>query len=103
MVDYDGTDWLGFVEGIETDKKLRVRFYSYTNNEVDFIDDSKAKPFKCTSDFPIGAAVQVYSASYKQWYAAKVLKKFSCLHYVHYDGYGDEWDEWVSPTNIKKK
>jgi RNA binding activity-knot of a chromodomain len=33
---------------------------------------------------------------------AKVLKTFSTLHYVHYDGYDKKWDEWVSPDLIKK-
>ncbi|MFN6071365.1 MAG: Tudor-knot domain-containing protein [Bacteroidota bacterium] len=24
------------------------------------------------------------------------------MHYIHYSEYGSEWDEWVSPANIKK-
>jgi hypothetical protein len=102
MVDYDGSKWLGFIEGVEANKKVKVRFYSYTNNEVDIVEPSRVKPFKCASDFPIGTSVKVYSASYKTWYPAVVLKKFSCLHYIHYSEYGSEWDEWVSLANIKK-
>ncbi|NBU35348.1 MAG: hypothetical protein EBS35_02065 [Bacteroidetes bacterium] len=102
MVDYDGTEWLGFIEGVEANKKVKVRFYSYTNNEVDIVEPSKVKPFKCASDFPIGTSVNVYSKSYEKWYPAVVLKKFSCLHYIHYSEYGSEWDEWVSVANIKK-
>jgi len=102
MVDYDGTDWLGFIENVEADKNIKVRFYSYTNNEVDIVEPSRVKPFKCANDFPIGASVKVYSAGYEKWYSAKVLKKFSCLHYIHYIEYDSEWDEWVSPANIKK-
>jgi hypothetical protein len=102
MVDYNGTDWLGFIENVEADKSIKVRFYSYTNNEVDIVEPSRVKPFKCSNDFPIGESVKVYSASYEKWYPAKVLKKFSCLHYIHYTEYDSEWDEWVSPANIKK-
>ena len=102
LVDYNGTNWLGFIEGVEANKKVKVRFYSYTNNEVDIVEPSRVKPFRCSSDFPIGTEVKVYSASYKNWYPAVVLKKFSCLHYIHYADYGSEWDEWVSPANIKK-
>ncbi|WP_064196371.1 MULTISPECIES: caspase family protein [Emticicia] len=102
QVDYDGTDWLGFIENVEADKRLKVRFYSYTNNEVDVVEASRVKAFKCTKDFPIGARVKVYSTNDKAWYAAKVLKKFSCLHYIHYEGYDDEYDEWVSTDKIKK-
>jgi hypothetical protein len=102
LVDYNGTKWLGFIEGVEAGNKLKVRLYSYTNNEVDLVDPARVSPFKCPSDFPIGTDVKVYSVSYKNWYPAVVLKKFSCLHYIHYTGYDAEWDEWVSPANIKK-
>ena len=102
MVDYGGTDWLGFIEGVEADKNLKVRFYSYTNNEVDIVTPLRVKPFKCTNDFPIGASVKVYSTSDEKWYPAKVLKKFSCLYYIHYTEYDSEYDEWVAPANIKK-
>jgi len=102
MVDYDGTKWLGFIEGIETNKMVKVRFYSYTNNEVDIVEPSRVYPFKCSSDFPIGKSVKAYSSSDKKWYPAVVLKKFSCMHYIHYSDYGNEWDEWVAPANIKE-
>jgi hypothetical protein len=101
MVDYDGTKWLGFIEGVEANKKVKVRFYSYTNNEVDIVEPSRVNPFKCTSDFPIGTSVKVYNASDEKWYPAVVLKKFSCLNYIHYSEYGSEWDEWVGPAKIK--
>jgi len=25
-----------------------------------------------------------------------------CLHFISYDGYGPEWNEWVSTDKIKK-
>ena len=37
QVDYDGTDWLGFVVDSDAGKKFNVRFYSYTNNETDWV------------------------------------------------------------------
>ena len=33
---------------------------------------------------------------------AKVIKKFLCLHLVHYDDYDSEWDEWVGYGKIEK-
>jgi hypothetical protein len=35
------------------------------------------------------------------WYPAMVLKAKSDQCYIHYDGYGSNWDEWVGPDRIK--
>ncbi|MFN8358219.1 MAG: caspase family protein [Spirosomataceae bacterium] len=98
---YDGKDWLGFIIGAGDTNKFNVRFYSYTNNETDWVEANRLKPFVCNKNFSVGASVQVYYPADKKWYPAKVLKKFSCLHYIHYDGYGSEWDEWATPANIR--
>ncbi len=101
-VDYDGEDYLGFVTATDPTKGLNVRFYSYTNNELEWVATNRTKPFTCQSDFSVGALVRVYSIYDEKWMKARVLKKFSCLHYIKYEGFGSEWDEWVSPEKIKK-
>ncbi len=35
------------------------------------------------------------------WYPATVLKVNGDQCFIHYDGYGDSWDEWVGPSRIK--
>ncbi len=35
------------------------------------------------------------------WYSAKVLKVKDDQCFIHYDGYGKKWDEWVGPNRIK--
>lgn len=35
------------------------------------------------------------------WYPATVLKGKGSECYIHYDGYGSSWDEWVGPDRIK--
>ena len=102
MVDYEGEDYLGFIIGSDPAKGINVRFYSYTNNETDWVESSRVKPFSCKANFPIGASVKVYSDYDEKWLPAKVIKKFSCLHLINYTGYGSEWDEWVGPEKIKK-
>ena len=101
LVDYEGEDWLGFITGKTSANTYEVRFYSYTNNETDEVEAKYLKPYTCKKNFPVGATVKVYSEDDNTWYSAKVLKKFSCLHYVHYDDYDAEWDEWVAPSRIK--
>lgn len=35
------------------------------------------------------------------WYPASVLKAKGSQCFIHYDGYGSNWDEWVGPNRIK--
>lgn len=35
------------------------------------------------------------------WYPATVRKAKGTECYIHYDGYGNSWDEWVGPDRIK--
>lgn len=35
------------------------------------------------------------------WYAAEVLRRSGARHYIHYTGYGANWDEWVGPDRIR--
>ncbi|MBN1283407.1 MAG: hypothetical protein JXA24_06525 [Proteobacteria bacterium] len=35
------------------------------------------------------------------WYPASVKKMKGDQAYIHYDGYNNSWDEWVSPERIK--
>ncbi|MFO1518832.1 MAG: Tudor-knot domain-containing protein [bacterium] len=38
-----------------------------------------------------------------KWYPASVVRTQSNRWYIHYDGYGNNWDEWVGPARIKRK
>jgi hypothetical protein len=37
-----------------------------------------------------------------KWYDAKVLKVHGGIHLVHYEGYGDDDDEWVPSKRIRQ-
>jgi hypothetical protein len=52
--------------------------------------------------FPPGALVSVLWKG--KWYPATVLRvKGGPLYFVHYDGYGSNWDEWVGPGRIRTR
>ncbi len=52
--------------------------------------------------YNVGEAVMVEWKN--SWYPAKVIAVGSGGKYrIHYDGYGSEWDEFVSPARMKKK
>jgi hypothetical protein len=35
------------------------------------------------------------------WYPAEVLRRDGSRTYIHYTGYGSNWDEWVGPSRIR--
>ena len=35
------------------------------------------------------------------WYPAHVVKSKGEQCYIHYDGYGSNWDEWVGPDRYR--
>ena len=103
MVDYGGEDYMGFVEEADAKNNFKIRFYSYTNNETEWLNISRLKPFACSKDYKIGTKVKALSRYDEKWYPGKVIKKFLCLHLVHFDNYDSEWDEWMAPKNIEMK
>jgi len=38
----------------------------------------------------------------KSWYKAQILDVNGSKYKIHYDGYGAEWDEWVTTDRMKK-
>ncbi len=49
--------------------------------------------------FAAGAQVKV--AYYSKWYSATVKKAWYGLHFIRYEDYGEDWDEWVSHDRIR--
>ncbi|MEQ8351572.1 MAG: Tudor-knot domain-containing protein [Leptospiraceae bacterium] len=52
-------------------------------------------------DYDVAQTVQVQWKG--KWYEAQILKvKDDCSQYfIHYTGWSDSWDEWVTPDRIK--
>ncbi len=52
-------------------------------------------------DYDVAQTVQVQWKG--KWYEAQILKvKDDCSqYYIHYTGWSDSWDEWVTPDRIK--
>lgn len=51
------------------------------------------------AECPVGSRADVLWQG--KWYPAAVKKARGDQAYIHYDGYGDNWDEWVGPDRIK--
>lgn len=49
--------------------------------------------------YPINDKIQVKWGD--KWYPAIIIKKEDVYHYIKYEGWGDEWNEWVASDRIK--
>ena len=56
-------------------------------------------PATARSEFNVGDSVQVLWRN--EFYPAHVLTRKDNLYFIHYDGYGDNWDEWVDLSSMK--
>lgn len=54
-----------------------------------------------TSRFKVGDSVDVKWKG--SWYPASVLSVKNGRYKIHYDGYGSNWDEWVSDDRIRSR
>lgn len=60
---------------------------------------ARSNPVPNSLPYRLGDAVQV---SWKgKWYRATVIQLSQNKTKIHYDGYGNEWDEWVSGDRIR--
>lgn len=82
------------------DGKFLIDWVGYPAKDNDWVTEDKMRPWK-PMQYPGGTVVEVEWK--KKWYKAKVLEGKHGLHLIHYDGFGDDWDEWVSPKRIRKK
>jgi hypothetical protein len=53
-----------------------------------------------STQYNIGANVEVNWEG--KWYAAKIMRNQAGRHLVHYVGYNEDWDEWVTDNKIRR-
>jgi hypothetical protein len=63
--------------------------------------DKPKPPPSVTVRFAVGDEVDVEWR--EVWYAASVLEVVGDKYKIHYDGYGDEWNEVVPPARIRPR
>ena len=90
------------------DGKFQVRFASTAEREEAWVPESsirtmKTEPKTPTAVLVVGEAVRVEWK--KRWWPAKILKvnENEKQYFIAYDGYGEEWNEWVGPKRIRNR
>ncbi len=79
--------------------KYYVHYDGYASSWDEWVTDSRIKKSSAPA-YSVGESVQVKWKG--SWYPATVLKAGDGKYYIHYAGYGSNWDEWVGPGRIKK-
>lgn len=92
----------GWYKGIIIDAeggKFKVHYFGYEDAEDEWVVPKMIRQAK-TVQYAVGRRVQVQWQ--KKWYAAKVLQVEGGVHFIKYDDYGSEWNEWVPSARIRK-
>jgi hypothetical protein len=78
--------------------RLRVHYYGYERSDDAWVEASQIRD-GVTAQYPLGAAVEVRWKG--AWYPATIRERRGGMHCIAYDGYGAEWNEWVSTKRIR--
>ncbi len=87
------------------DGKAVVQFYDYTHKrKVEIAEDKlRAIPENWLNERAMAGAMkaEIEVLWGGTWFPATVLKKDGNRTYIHYVGWGDTWDEWVTAERIR--
>ncbi len=79
--------------------EISVPLSKLSRADVEYLATAPTKPAVGKNAFNVDDTVEVYHAA--RWWPAKVLKVDGERCFIHYDGFGDSWDEWVGPDRIR--
>ncbi|MFO0686204.1 MAG: caspase family protein [Sandaracinus sp.] len=93
----EGTWWPATIIG-QPGTQLAVHYDGYTGSSDAVVDVSQTRPYAPLT-YAAGTRVEVRWEG--QWYPAAIRDQRLGVHLVHYDGFADTWDEWVSSDRIR--
>lgn len=78
--------------------KFFIKWVGYPEENNEWVESTNTRAYAPKQHAP-GTKVKVEWE--KKWYPAEVLTGRFGMHLIHYDGFEDLWDEWVSPSRLK--
>jgi hypothetical protein len=95
----EGEWYRGFISDVKG-TKLKVHYYGFEVDEEEWLPASKIRIPPTGSAFKVGERVEV---QYKRkWYSAHIINIKGRFHYVTYDDYDVDENEWVPSKRIRK-
>ena len=97
---YSDGDWYrGFIVA-ERGSNVKVHYYGYELGDEEWVAPKNVRVPHSDSPFRVGEKVEV---NYKRkWYPAHILNIKGGSHYVSYDDYDTDENEWVPTKRIRK-
>lgn len=97
---YSENDWYpGYINAVRGDK-VKVHYYGYETQDEEWLTPRSVRVPAYNSPYRIGEKVEV--AYRKKWYPAHILNIRGGSHYVSYDEYDTDENEWVPSKRIRK-
>ena len=97
---YSVDDWYrGYIADVR-DGKFKIHYYGYEQSDDEWVTTKMIRAPKATSAYKIGDRVEVEWK--RKWYPAHVLNVKGGSHFVSYDDYDVDDNEWVSTKRIRK-
>lgn len=82
-----------------------IHYDGYGNSWDEWVGSARYRPVgppqAHVANFSEGTPVSVLWKG--SWYKATVVKTSGNQWYIHYDGYGNNWDEWVGQDRIRSR
>lgn len=96
-VEWGGEWFRALVIDREGDRFL-VNYYAYPDQDNEWVESNRIR-LLTKPTYPPGKKVRIASSG--QWYPGKILSVRNGLHLVSFDGWGSEWNEWVSANRLE--
>ncbi len=80
--------------------RCKVHFIGFAESWDEWVGPERIRPFQ-PKHLDQGTPVNVLWRKDQKWYPAEVVRSWYGLTYVHYDGFPNEWDEWVNFDSIR--
>ena len=96
---FDQGGWYrAIITGVEGGK-FKVHYFGYEYNEDAWRNADRIRLFKPRS-FAVGTKVEAEWNG--KWFPAKILQVKGGAHLVNYEGFGNEWNEWIPSKRIRQ-
>ena len=84
------------------ENRFKVHYVKFADSWDEWIGPDRMRPFQ-PSHLSLDADVEVQWHRDQKWYPSKICRTWYGLYFVHYEGYPNEWDEWVAPEAVRLK
>jgi hypothetical protein len=82
------------------DGQLRVHYYGYDASDDEWVGEGRIRAASRPT-YAVGTAVEVKWK--RSWYPATVRDVRVGVHYIQYDDFAEDWNEWVALKRIRPR